>query len=143
MSCMRAAYSRSTRSASDRPELAADGQGQLADPPGVAGLGVAADLGHPGQRADRLARRSAGCLRTDATENWVEQQRDDEDRDGPAAHDLRGEGDQHAGRADRRADARTGHRTSSSAARQVRRPVAVGADQRGDRGLEQAGEAAR
>ena len=92
MSCIRAAYSRSSSSASVMPSSRPTAERQLGHPARVPGLGVAADLGDPGQRPDRLRVRlpDAGVP---AERELGEQQRHDEDRQRPAAHDLRGQRD--------------------------------------------------
>ena len=85
MSCMRAAYSRSSRSRSAHAHLAPDGDREAAHPARVAGLGVAADLGDLRQRPDGLQVRRLD--RGVAAERELrQQQRHGEDRERPEAH---------------------------------------------------------
>ena len=67
MSCMSAAYSSSQQFRLAHAEFPADGDGQPAHPVGMAVLDVAADLGDPGQRADRLQVGGRGSRRTGGT----------------------------------------------------------------------------
>ena len=118
-------------------QLAADRHGQLADPARVPGLGVAAELGDPGQRPDGLQGRLAD--RGVAAERELgQQQRHDEDRQRPEAHDGGGQRDQRAGRADGGADADLGPDLVAQHGRE-RRAVGSGPHRRGEHRVDDQG----
>ena len=112
-------------------QLAADRDGHLADPAGVPGLGVAAELGDPRQRADRLQRRLAD-RGVPAERELGEQQRHDEDGQRPGPHDAGRQGEQRTGGADRGADAGLGPDLVAQH-RDERRPVGSGPHRSGER----------
>ena len=130
MSCISAAYSRSSSSASLMPSSRRRPATAIGDPAGVAGLGVAAELGDAGQGPDGLQvdSRIAGVA---AERELGEQQRHDEHRQCPEVHDRRGQSDQRAGGADGRADADLGPHLVAQHGRE-RGAVGSGPDRRGE-----------
>ena len=119
-------------------ELPSDGHREPAHPGRVPRLHVPADLGRPGERADRL-QVGGPDPGVPAQRHLGDEQRHGEDRDRREPHDLGGEGDQERGRtgrgADRQLDAELVAERDHEPGPQRLRP-----DQGGDHRLNQPGD---